>query len=106
MASRVSLPSDLNGQFFYIFIDIFVTGTVHTVIHVYVIHASNFACALSHSPTMHSIPLVRITVEIVSYTCNIHGKGVHRANQANGGQLFWAGWPISAPCMPRCSVTA
>ena len=26
-------------------------------------------------------------------------KGVRRANQANSRQLFWAGWPSSAPCM-------
>ena len=33
-------------------------------------------------------------------------KGVHRANQANGGQLFQAGWPSSVPCMPSCFATA
>lgn len=30
--------------------------------------------------------------------------GVCRANQANGGQLFQAGWPSSALWMPSCSA--
>ena len=29
-----------------------------------------------------------------------------KLNQANGGQLFQAGWPSSVLCMPSCSVTA
>lgn len=32
--------------------------------------------------------------------------GVHRANQTNSRQLFWASWPSSVPCMPSCSVRA
>ena len=32
-----------------------------------------------------------------------HERGVRRANQANGGQLFRAGWPSSASCMLSCS---
>ena len=44
------------GRFLYIFI---CDG--HCRYHN-IIHASNFVCALSHSPTMHSIQLVFFTV--------------------------------------------
>ena len=54
LASGASPPSDLNGLFFYICIYV-CDGqcTYHNVIC-----ASNFACALSRSPTMRSIQLV------------------------------------------------
>ena len=48
LASGASPPSDVNGRFFDIYIYMFVTGTVHTVMLyvLLILHA--------HSPTMHS----------------------------------------------------
>ena len=34
----------------------------------------------------------------------IHVGDMCIANQANGRQFFWAGWPSSALCMPSCSA--
>ena len=45
--------------------------------------------------------------DYLTSVCTTYMKnGVCRANQANSGQLFQAGWPLSAPCMPSFSVTA
>ena len=56
LMSIVSPPSDLNRQFF-------CDG--HRT-YRNVVHASNFACALSHSPTMHSIQLVIVLMCVIN----------------------------------------
>ena len=35
----------------------------------------------------------RMSSQLHVSECVSMGKGVCRANQANGGQLLWAGWP-------------
>ena len=52
----MSPPSDLNGQFFYVFIYLFICDR-HCTYHN-VVHASNFVCTLSRLSTMRSIQLV------------------------------------------------
>ena len=53
--------------------------------------------------------LIHVHVHVLAYMYMYNVPSVYmeiRANQANGGKLFWAGWPSSAPCMHGCSVTA
>ena len=63
LASGASPPSHVNGPILYIY----VMGDACTYRNI--ICASNFACALSHSPTMLCIQLVYIHVRI---TCFYH----------------------------------
>ena len=71
LVSVASPPSDLNGQFFYIFIYINFDGycTYHNVRR-----ASNFACALG-SPTIRSIQLV-VIIAVIKYIIYNYNKYV------------------------------
>ena len=59
-------PSDVNGQFF-----VYICNPYCTYRNA--VRASNFACALSRSPTMLSIPLVlTLCSYCVEMTCGVH----------------------------------
>ena len=50
--------------------------------------------------------LAKAVAKQVIITVNVHENKVCRTNQANGGQLFRAGWPSSASRMPSFSAMA
>ena len=77
-------------------------------VHVHAQHTMFYLHMYMYIPTSCMDGAHRIFFRLHNTLCSsiYMKKGVRRANQANRGHLFQAGWPSSVPFMHSCSVTA